>query len=64
MAVPRQNFKRAKTWRNYRVRRQFCRRAFDWVQRSSVAADNNRIYAESLVTSQQTHSSVASFRLC
>jgi hypothetical protein len=24
--------------------------AFDWVQRSSVAADNNRIYAEDLVT--------------
>jgi hypothetical protein len=27
----------------------------DWVQRSSVAADNNRIYAEDLVTSRQRH---------
>ena len=35
--------------------------AFDWVQRSSVAADNDRIYAEGLVTSRQTHFSVASF---
>jgi len=36
-------------------------KAFDWVQRSSVAADNNRIYAEGLVTSRQARSSVASF---
>jgi hypothetical protein len=38
--------------------------AFDWGQRSSVAADNNRIYAEDLVTSRQTHFYVASFQLC
>jgi hypothetical protein len=38
--------------------------ALDWVQRFSAAADNNRIYAEGLVTSRQTHLSVASFQLC
>jgi hypothetical protein len=37
--------------------------AFDRVQRSSVAGDNNRIYAEGLVTNRQTHSSVPSFQL-
>jgi hypothetical protein len=37
------------------------REALDWVQRSSVAADNNRIYADGLVTSRQRHFSVASF---
>ena len=32
--------------RNYRVAEAVLQEAFDWVQESSVAADNNGIYAE------------------